>query len=134
MSPPKILVLGDAMLDRYMWGNAERVSPEAPVLVLQVDEREVRLGGVASVAVLLRALEVETTHASVIGEDHDGRTLCRLLSEAHIDRTPVMLDPDRPTTVKERFLGRSEQRQAHQMLRVDTESRNPSAKKSHSRF
>ncbi len=122
---PKILVVGDAMLDRYTWGNAERVSPEAPVLILRTDEREVRLGGAASVALLLRALEVDATLAAVIGDDHDGRTLCRLLEEAGIDQTPLFLDASRPTTTKERFLGRSEQRQAHQMLRVDSESQDP---------
>ena len=55
---PRILVLGDLILDRYTWGDAERVSPEAPVLVLRVDSREVRLGGAGSVAMLLRGLEV----------------------------------------------------------------------------
>ena len=110
---PRILVLGDAMLDRYTWGRAERVSPEAPVLILNVDERDVRLGGAASVAVLLRALEAETTLASVIGDDHDGRTISRLIDEAGIKAAPTLLDPCRPTTVKERFLGRCEQRQSH---------------------
>jgi D-beta-D-heptose 7-phosphate kinase/D-beta-D-heptose 1-phosphate adenosyltransferase len=124
---PRILVLGDAMLDRYTWGHAERVSPEAPVLVLRTDQREVRLGGAASVAVLLRALEVETTLASVIGDDHDGRTLRRLIDEADIYAGSLLIDLDRPTTVKERFLGRSVHHQPHQMLRVDTESRTPLA-------
>ena len=122
---PKILVLGDAMLDRYTWGDAERVSPEAPVVVLRADQREVRLGGAASVAVLLRALEAEATLATVTGDDHDGRTIRRLLDEAGINAYPVLIDPSRPTTTKERFLGRSDQRQSHQMLRVDTESRSP---------
>lgn len=120
---PRILVLGDAMLDRYTWGHAERVSPEAPVLVLRTDEREVRLGGAASVAMLLAALEAHVSLATVIGDDHDGRTVQRLLSESRIDPTYVITDPDRPTTTKERFLGRADQRQPHQMLRVDTESR-----------
>ena len=122
---PRILVLGDAMLDRYTWGTAERVSPEAPVLVLNVDEREVRLGGAASVAVLLHGLGAETTIAAVIGDDHDGRTIRRLIDESKINAAPLVVDPMRPTTVKERFLGRCEQRQPHQMLRVDTESRLP---------
>jgi hypothetical protein len=101
---PKILVLGDAMLDRYTWGIADRVSPEAPVLVLRTDEREVRLGGAASVAVLLRALEAEVTLAAVVGDDHDGRTIGRLLDEAAIEARPILIDPSRPTTTKERSL------------------------------
>ena len=125
LGQPRILVLGDAMLDCYTWGTAERVSPEAPVLVLRADERDVRLGGAASVALLLSAMEAETTLASVIGDDHDGRTLRRLLDEAKIDASSLVIDPHRPTTTKERFLGRSERRQPHQMLRVDTESRAP---------
>ena len=122
---PRILVLGDAMLDRYTWGRAERVSPEAPVLILRADEREVRLGGAASVASLLRGLEADATLVSVIGDDHDGRTIRRLLDEAQIDAHFMLIDESRPTTTKERFLGRSDHRQPHQMLRVDTESREP---------
>ena len=120
---PRLLVVGDAMLDRYTWGDAERVSPEAPVLVLRVDECEVRLGGAASVAVLLRGLEASVTLAGVIGDDASGRTVQRLLAEARIDATPLVVDPSRPTTTKERFLGRAANRHAHQILRVDTESR-----------
>lgn len=122
---PRILVIGDAMLDRYTWGQAERVSPEAPVLVLRTDEREVRLGGAASVAMLLAALEAHVSLASVIGDDHDGQTLRRLLDEAGVDTAHVLTDSDRPTTTKERFLGRADHRQPHQMLRVDSESRDP---------
>ena len=122
---PRLLVVGDAMLDRYTWGDAERVSPEAPVLVLRADECEVRLGGAASVAVLLRGLEASVTLAGVIGDDASGRTVQRLLDEAGIDATPVVVDPSRPTTTKERFLGRAANRHAHQILRVDTESRTP---------
>lgn len=122
---PRILVLGDAMLDRYTSGSVERVSPEAPVLVLNATDREVRLGGAASVALLARSLEAEVTLASVTGDDHDGRTLRRLLDEAGINASVLLSDPSRPTTVKERFLGRSEQRQSHQIVRVDTESRLP---------
>ena len=122
---PRLLIVGDAMLDRYTWGDAERVSPEAPVLVLRADECEVRLGGAASVAVLLRGLEASVTLAGVIGDDASGRTVRRLLAEAGIDATRLVVDPARPTTTKERFLGRAANRHAHQILRVDTESRTP---------
>jgi D-beta-D-heptose 7-phosphate kinase/D-beta-D-heptose 1-phosphate adenosyltransferase len=119
---PKILVLGDIILDRYTWGNAERVSPEAPVLVLKVDTHEARLGGAASVANLLRALEAEVTLAGVIGDDGNGRVVRRLLDEAGVDASLVDCDECRPTTTKERFIGRSEGKNPHQILRVDNDA------------
>src|SRR5262245_8518795 len=103
---PRILVIGDLILDRYTFGNAERVSPEAPVIVLLVDERENRLGGAASVAMLLRSLEAEVTLAGVIGDDPEGRTLLSLLDDQQIDCQLVLADASRPTTTKERVIGR----------------------------
>src|SRR5262245_43038895 len=85
----RILVLGDLMLDRYTWGSAERVSPEAPVLVLAADQEEVRLGGAASVANLLRHLDATVELVGVVGDDADGRTLAALLDEAPIGRRMV---------------------------------------------
>ena len=77
----RVLVVGDIMLDRYTWGNASRVSPEAPVLVLRAEEEEVRLGGAASVACLLRHLGARVTLAGVVGDDPGGRTVRRLMDE-----------------------------------------------------
>ncbi|HEY2251096.1 MAG TPA: bifunctional heptose 7-phosphate kinase/heptose 1-phosphate adenyltransferase [Planctomycetaceae bacterium] len=122
---PRILVIGDLILDRYTFGNAERVSPEAPVVVLRVDSKEVRLGGAASVAMLLRGLEAEVTLAGVIGDDLDGRTLQTLLRDEQIDSQLVLVDSTRPTTTKERILGRAANRHAHQIVRVDHETRDP---------
>jgi D-beta-D-heptose 7-phosphate kinase/D-beta-D-heptose 1-phosphate adenosyltransferase len=123
LASPKLLVLGDLILDRYTWGAAERVSPEAPVLVLRADQDEVRLGGAASVAGLLRALEAEVLLAGVIGDDNQGRVLGKLLQEAGIGQEMVLTDPDRPTTSKERFMGRAANRHPQQILRVDREER-----------
>lgn len=155
--PPRLLVIGDLILDRYTWGDAERVSPEAPVMVLRVDRREVRLGGAASVAMLLRALGADVTLAGVVGDDSEGRTLQALLDDEKIKvvgkvpapsqslrdergprhttmspelptaelRPTVLADPSRPTTVKERFIGRAANRHPHQILRVDQETREP---------
>ena len=81
MKSPRILVLGDLILDRYTFGNAERVSPEAPVLVLRSDAQEVRLGGAASVAFLLRALGAEVTLAGVLGDAQGERGI---FGDAHI--------------------------------------------------
>jgi D-beta-D-heptose 7-phosphate kinase/D-beta-D-heptose 1-phosphate adenosyltransferase len=122
---PRVLVLGDLILDRYTFGNAERVSPEAPVLVLLADAQEVRLGGAASVAFLLRALGAHVTLAGVVGDDQAGRLLQKLVHDAGIDCTLVITDPNRPTTTKERFVGRAADRHPHQMLRVDSETREP---------
>lgn len=124
---PRVFVLGDLIVDRYVWGDAERVSPEAPVMVLRSDHCEMRLGGAAGVAAMLRGLEAEVVLAGVIGNDGEGRALGRLLADDRIDATCVVADPDRPTTLKERFLGRAANRHPHQMLRVDRESRQPVA-------
>lgn len=122
---PRLLVLGDLILDRYTFGNAERVSPEAPVIVLRVDAREARLGGAASVALLLRGLGAEVTLAGVVGEDSEGRTLRSLLRDENIDSHLVLVDPERPTTTKERIIGRAANRHSHQIVRVDHEARDP---------
>jgi D-beta-D-heptose 7-phosphate kinase/D-beta-D-heptose 1-phosphate adenosyltransferase len=113
------------MLDRYTWGRAERVSPEAPVLVVQAETCEVRLGGAGAVAGLLRGLDAEVLLAGVVGDDQEGHTIRRLLDEAGIDGGTVLTDADRPTTHKQRFLATVEQRQPHQILRVDHERTNP---------
>ncbi len=125
---PRILVIGDLILDKYTFGNVERVSPEAPVLILRTESKDVRLGGAASVAMLLRVLQAEVTLAGVIGDDPEGRTLLKLLDDEHIDRSMVLLDRDRPTTVKERFVGQCASRSpagGQQMLRVDHETQTP---------
>lgn len=122
---PRILVLGDLMLDRYLWGEAERVSPEAPVLVLREDLDEVRPGGAANVASFLRGLDAEVLLAGVIGDDADGRTLQRLMREQSIDTDRVLVDAERPTTSKQRIVGRAVHRQPHQIVRIDRESRAP---------
>ena len=72
LGSPRVLVVGDAMLDRYVWGDAERISQEAPVILLRVDRREERLGGASSVATMLRALGARVMLAGVVGNDHDG--------------------------------------------------------------
>jgi len=122
---PRVLVLGDLILDRYTWGNAERVSQEAPVILLRVDEREARLGGAANVCNMLRGLEAEVTCAGVVGQDLDGRQVRKMLRELDVDESLVLFDETRPTTVKERFIGRAQGRHPHQILRVDSEVRDP---------
>lgn len=120
---PRILVLGDLILDRYTFGDAERISQEAPVLVLRADQYEARLGGASSVARLLRGLEADVTLVGVVGADADGRELKDLLSAEGVNHQHVLVDAGRPTTVKQRFIGRAQNRHPHQILRVDREER-----------
>ncbi len=123
LAHPKTLVVGDLILDRYTWGNAERVSQEAPVILLRADKREARLGGAANVCQMLRGLEAEVAVAGLIGADPDGAAVRHLLGDAAVDTSHVLRDHTRPTTVKERFIGRAAGRHAHQILRVDQETR-----------
>lgn len=125
LGQPQVLVIGDLMLDRYVWGNATRISQEAPVILLQADRREERLGGASSVATLLRALGAKVSLAGVVGTDADGIRVRNMLVDLGIDDETVLIDPDRPTTVKERYIGRAQQRHPQQMIRVDYEVRSP---------
>lgn len=120
---PRVLVVGDLILDRYVWGDAERISQEAPVILLREERQETRLGGAANVAQMLRGLDAEVDLAGVIGADVDGRALEMDLYRAGIGSATVVSDPSRPTTAKIRFMGRAQYRHPHQMLRVDREVR-----------
>ena len=122
---PRVLVLGDLILDRYIWGDAERVSQEAPVILLRADREEERLGGAANVAQMLRGLDAVPTLAGVVGNDGNANRVRDLLATQGIDASLIAADPNRPTTVKERFIGRAQHRHPHQMLRVDREDRRP---------
>src|SRR5437868_10024955 len=96
---PRVLVVGDLMLDRYVWGDAERISQEAPVILLHADKREERLGGASSVATLLRALGARVALAGVVGNDRDAVRTREMIGELGIDHEGVIADADRPTTV-----------------------------------
>ncbi len=116
LSARRVLVVGDAMLDQYWFGDVERISPEAPVPVVRVQRREERLGGAANVARNVAAVGVRTALLTVLGDDDAGHSVSRLLAEAGIE-PQVHLDPSLPTTVKLRVIGRRQQ-----MLRVDFEN------------
>ncbi len=85
LGQPRVLVLGDLMLDRYIWGDAERISQEAPVILLRADRREERLGGASSVATMLRALGASVMLAGIVGNDADGGRIRRMLTDLGID-------------------------------------------------
>src|SRR6516225_9125224 len=127
LGQPRVLVVGDLMLDRSVWGDAERISQEAPVILLHADRREERLGGASSVATLLRALGARVALTGVLGADGDGARIRRQLAELGIDDEAVLVDETRPSTVKERYIGRAQQRHPQQMIRVDYEVRYPLA-------
>jgi D-beta-D-heptose 7-phosphate kinase/D-beta-D-heptose 1-phosphate adenosyltransferase len=126
---PRILVVGDVMLDRYVWGEVERISPEGPIPVLRVGRREDRLGGAGSVATMLAALEADVTLATAVGDDAEGRRVVELLErldgDTDCDVDCIVTDGDRSTTLKERFLGRTHHRYPQQMMRVDHEDTRP---------
>ncbi|MHB8899570.1 MAG: PfkB family carbohydrate kinase [Thermoguttaceae bacterium] len=122
---PRVLVVGDLMLDRYVWGNVDRVSYEAPIPVLRVREREERLGGAGSVLAMLDALEVDAVPVGVVGDDHDGRVVRELVGRLKAPCDAIVAVAGRPTTVKERFLGRTQSRHPQQMMRVDHECVEP---------
>src|SRR6478672_9325143 len=82
---PRVLVVGDLMLDRYVWGDAARISQEAPVILLHADRREERLGGASSVATMLRALGAKVSLAGMVGSDADGHRVRRMLADLGID-------------------------------------------------
>jgi D-beta-D-heptose 7-phosphate kinase/D-beta-D-heptose 1-phosphate adenosyltransferase len=123
LGSPRVLVVGDAMMDRYVWGDAERISQEAPVILLKADRREERLGGAGSVACMLRALGAKVMLAGIVGNDHDGGRIRQMLTDLTIDHEAVITDIARPSTVKERYVGRAQQRHPQQMIRVDYEDR-----------
>jgi D-beta-D-heptose 7-phosphate kinase/D-beta-D-heptose 1-phosphate adenosyltransferase len=122
---PRLLVVGDLLLDRYTCGPATRISPEAPVPVLDACETEERAGGAAAVAVLAVALGARVRLAGVLGPDAAGRALRCLLEEAGVESLAVVSAGGRPTSVKERFLAESEGRRPQHLLRVDRECRGP---------
>jgi D-beta-D-heptose 7-phosphate kinase/D-beta-D-heptose 1-phosphate adenosyltransferase len=109
------------MLDRYLWGDADRISYEAPIPVLRVGRTEDRLGGAGSVVALLSALDVDVALAGVTGDDTEGRSIRRLLDDLNVATDRILIDADRSTTVKERLLGRTQSRHPQQMIRIDRE-------------
>jgi D-beta-D-heptose 7-phosphate kinase/D-beta-D-heptose 1-phosphate adenosyltransferase len=122
-----VLLAGDLMLDRYVFGDAERISPEAPVPVLRVVDRQDRVGGAGSVALNLAALGGTALTIGLVGDDPAGTQVLRLLGEAGVDTTGVLRVGDRPTISKTRLVGLAEHRHRQQILRVDDELLRPPA-------
>jgi len=122
---PRILVVGDLIYDRYVFGDAERISPEAPIQVLRVAREESRLGGAGSVVTMLAALGARVSLFAVVGRDETGKTVLEELKAAGARAGGVLRAGDRPTSVKVRFVGRAQHRIPQQVLRVDWEEATP---------
>jgi rfaE bifunctional protein kinase chain/domain len=113
----RVGVIGDVMLDTYLWGHVERISPEAPVPVVALDRREQRIGGAGNVALNLASLGAKVCSFSVIGKDADGEALELLLAGQGIDTSGHLKSAGRITTNKARVMGRNQQ-----MMRLDSET------------
>ena len=111
-----VLIIGDVMIDNYLWGKVDRISPEAPVPIVSVQKKESRLGGAANVAINVQALGANPILCAVIGGDANGRAFLDLLQQMNMSSEGLFQSNDRPTTVKTRVIGNN-----HQMLRVDEE-------------
>jgi rfaE bifunctional protein kinase chain/domain len=116
-SSVRIGVVGDVMLDTYLWGVVERISPEAPVPVVTINRKEYRIGGAGNVALNLASLGTPVSVFSVIGEDDDGQILTELLKENKIDTSYLLRTSNRITTNKMRVISRNQQ-----MMRLDSET------------
>lgn len=112
----KVAVVGDVMLDTYWWGDVDRISPEAPVPVVVLDEKELRIGGAGNVALNTVSLGAETILFSVVGNDADGKALISLLEKNNIRCGKIVESNDRITTNKTRVISRNQH-----MLRLDAE-------------
>ena len=111
-----VLIIGDVMIDNYLWGKVDRISPEAPVPIVSVQKKESRLGGAANVAINVQSLGANPILCAVIGGDANGRAFLDLLQQMNMSSEGLFQSNDRPTTVKTRVIGNN-----HQMLRVDEE-------------
>ncbi len=120
LAKARVLCVGDVMLDRFVYGHVERISPEAPIPVLRIDREQAMLGGAGNVVRNLVSLGAEVEFVSVVGKDQAGHEVMRLVGDLERVEPHLLVDPGRPTTIKTRYLAES-----HQMLRADRESSAP---------
>src|SRR5258705_448951 len=115
----KVLIIGDVMIDAYMWGNITRMSPEARVPVVSISKKENRLGGAANVALNIEALGAQAFLCSVIGDDEKGKLFHELMKKSKLSSNGILKSKKRITTVKTRVIAEDK----HQ-VRVDEEIEN----------
>jgi rfaE bifunctional protein kinase chain/domain len=111
-----VLIIGDVMIDAYMWGNVNRISPEAPVPIVAITKKESRLGGAANVALNIQAMGANPILCSVIGDDDGATVFLDLLKKQKLSTKGILKNKKRVTTIKTRVIGSN-----HQLLRVDEE-------------
>ncbi len=114
----RIAVIGDMMLDCYFWGDVTRISPEAPVPVIEIDNEFFRFGGAANVALNISTLGAIPLPIGIIGNDNDGKIFSNLLTERNIDSSGILIDDSRPTTAKTRVIAGKQH-----IVRIDRESK-----------
>lgn len=112
----KILILGDVMLDEYLWGNVSRISPEAPVPVVEILKETIKLGGAANVALNVQALGDQPVLVGVVGEDKNGERIREILNHSQLSEEGIFVDHNRQTTIKTRIIAHSQQ-----VVRADRE-------------
>jgi len=115
----RVLIIGDVMIDAYLWGRVDRISPEAPVPVVLVEKTDKRLGGAANVAINLQALGATPVLCSVVGEDAEGVTFFELMGGLKLPLEGIVKSASRKTTIKHRILSGG-----HHLLRIDSENEN----------
>lgn len=124
-----VLVIGDVMIDAYLWGNVDRISPEAPVPVISRTERENRLGGAANVALNIQALGATPILCAVIGNDEKSKIFFNLLEKRKLSKEGILTSNERITTTKTRIISNNQH-----LLRVDEEVDKPLAKEIEAKF
>jgi len=124
-----LLVIGDVMIDSYMWGKVDRISPEAPVPVISVSKRENRLGGAANVGLNVKALGATAVMCALIGDDSKGKVFKTLLRKSEMTDIGILVSKDRKTTVKTRIISDNQH-----LLRVDDEETTPLSTKQEELF
>ena len=112
----KVLIVGDVMIDSYLWGGVDRISPEAPVPIVNVDSREKRLGGAANVALNVKSLGATPYMVTVIGDDTDGSDFVRITEKEELPIEGIVKSDERITTIKHRIIASNQH-----ILRVDQE-------------
>ena len=112
-----VLIIGDVMIDSYIWGKVDRISPEAPVPIVRVTKKEDRLGGAANVALNIQSLGAKPLICAVIGDDIDGENFISLLKNQGLSEEGIIKIKERPTTVKTRIIAHNQQ-----IVRVDAET------------
>ena len=120
MAKERVLIVGDVMIDSYMWGNVTRISPEAPVPVVSVTKREKRLGGAANVALNIEAMGAVPIICSVLGNDDSSKDFQQIMYQNNMDRRGIVTSDNRMTTMKSRVIGNN-----MHIVRVDEESTHP---------